>query len=114
MLDLNVYPDKEMLENSSMIIVDIRRESEWKKTGIVPDSNCITFFDINGRYDEETFFKAMDELGGKEAEIGLICRTGARTNQVATLMHQHGYKKVKNLDGGVMKLMGEGYKLSAY
>lgn len=111
--DINVYPDKAMLENSDMVIVDIRTPMEWKMTGIVPGSKTITFFDMSGNYDAEAFFKAMDALGGKTQPIGLICRTGARTRQVAGLMKREGYN-VKNLAGGVMKLMSEGYQLAAY
>ena len=110
---MNVYPDKDMLENSDMKIVDIRTPMEWGQTGIVPGCSTITFFGEDGSYDAEGFLKAMDALGGKEVEIGLICRTGARTAQIAGFMAQQGYN-VKNLAGGVMKLMGEGYELEDY
>lgn len=112
-MSINVTPDKELLENSDMIIVDIRTQGEWMQTGVVPGCKTITFFDERGGYDAEGFLKQMDELGGKDVEIGLICRTGARTSQVAHFMAQQGYN-VKNLVGGVMKLMGEGYKLEPY
>lgn len=112
-MSINVYPDAQMLQDEKMIIVDIRTEGEWYQTGIVENSKCITFFDERGSYDIEGFLKSMDELGGKEQEIGLICRTGARTSQVANLLHSKGYK-VKNLVGGVMKLMQEGYELTPY
>jgi rhodanese-related sulfurtransferase len=112
-MKLNVVPDREMLENSDMIVVDIRTEPEWRQTGIVPGSKCITFFDAYGNYDAEGFLKQIDALGGKEARIGLICRTATRTHQVAMFMHQQGYN-VQNLVGGVMKLMGEGYELAPY
>lgn len=110
---MDVYPDREMLENSQMKIVDIRTAGEWEQTGIVPGSKTVTFFDEMGNYDAEKFLKVMDDLGGKDVEIGLICRTGARTSQVANFMSQAGYN-VKNLAGGVMKLMGEGYELDVY
>jgi len=112
-MKLNVYPDKEMLENSDMIVVDIRTEPEWHQTGIVKGSHCITFFDAYGNYDAEGFLKQIDDLGGKEVHIGLICRTGSRTHQVAMFMAQHGYK-VQNLAGGVTKLAAEGYRLESY
>lgn len=112
-MSINVTPDKELLENSDMIIVDIRTEGEWMQTGIVPGSKTIVFFDERGGYDAEGFLKQIDELGGKDAEIGLICRTGARTAQVAGFMQQQGYN-VKNLVGGVMKLAREGYELVPY
>ena len=110
---MNVYPDKNMLENSDMKVVDIRTDMEWRQTGIVPGSKTITFFDYMGNYDAEGFLKAMDELGGRDVEIGLICRTGSRTAQIASFMAQQGYN-VKNLAGGVMKLIGEGYELEPY
>ncbi len=112
-MKLNVYPDKRMLEESDMVVVDIRTEPEWRQTGIVKGSHCITFFDERGRYDADAFFKAIDALGGKDAHIGLICRTATRTHQVAMFMHQNGYK-VQNLLGGVMKLIDEGYELVPY
>jgi rhodanese-related sulfurtransferase len=110
---MNVYPDKEMLENSDMKIVDIRTPGEWRETGVVPGCTTVTFFDEMGNYDAEGFLKAMDALGGKDVEIGLICRTGSRTAQIASFMDQQGYN-VKNLAGGVMKLMSEGYELEPY
>lgn len=113
MSNINVYPDKAMLEGSDMVIVDIRTEMEWMQTGIVPGCKTITFFQMDGSYDAEGFMKAMDELGGKEQEIGLICRTGSRTAQVANSLAKQGYN-VKNLAGGVTKLMSEGYRLSPY
>jgi len=113
MQNLDIYPNKEMLETTDMVIVDIRTEMEWKQTGIVPNAHCVTFFDMSGNYDAESFLAKMDELGGKEQEIGLICRTGSRTSQIAGFMSQNGYK-VKNLAGGVMKLISDGYRLKPY
>ena len=112
-MSINVTPDKELLENSDMIIVDIRTPGEWAQTGVVPGCKTVMFFDERGGYDAEGFLKQMDELGGKEASIGLICRTGARTAQIAGFMEQQGYN-VKNLLGGVMQLKRDGYNLVPY
>lgn len=112
-MSIDIYPDEKFLEETEMVIVDIRTMPEWQQTGIVPGSKCITFFDLSGNYDAEAFLKQMDALGGKEQEIGLICRTGSRTSQVANFMHQQGYR-VKNLAGGVMRLMSQGYQLARY
>lgn len=113
-MSINVTPDKELLENSDMVVVDIRTPGEWMQTGVVPGCKTIMFFDDRGGYDAEGFLKQIDELGGKEANIGLICRTGSRTAQVANFMQQQGYVNTKNLVGGVMKLMHEGYELVPY
>ena len=112
-MSLDIYPDEQMLETTSMKIVDIRTEPEWQQTGIVEGSHCITFFDMMGNYDVEKFLAEIEKLGGKEAEIGLICRTGSRTAQVAHFMAQQGYN-VKNLAGGITKLIAEGYMPTRY
>ena len=112
-MNISIYPTAEMLEKSDMVIVDIRTQPEWEETGVVPGCECVTFFDAAGSYDIEAFVKVMDRLGGREREIGLICRTGARTFQVANFLAQQGYN-VKNLAGGVKKLIGEGYSLVPY
>lgn len=112
-MGISVYPTQEMLEASTMVVVDIRTEPEWEQTGVVRGCRCITFFDASGHYDIEGFLDALETLGGKHVELGLICRTGARTLQVASFLHQQGYN-VKNLAGGVMKLMGDGYRLVPY
>jgi rhodanese-related sulfurtransferase len=112
-MNLDVFPDKVMLDTTDMVVVDIRTKPEWRQTGIVKNSKCITFFDARGHYDIKDFFNQIDALGGKAIEIGLICRTGSRTAQVAELMYNQGYN-VKNLAGGVMKLLRDGYELSRY
>ena len=112
-MSLDIYPDEKMLETTEMVIVDIRTEGEWKQTGVVKGAHCVTFFDMMGNYDVEKFLAEIDKLGGKDKEIGLICRTGSRTSQVASFMAQNGYN-VKNLAGGIMKLMSEGYQPEPY
>lgn len=112
-MSIDVRPDAQMLENTKMVIVDIRTRGEWLQTGVVKNSKCITFFDERGSYNVEEFLKQIDALGGKEQEIGLICRTGSRTSQVANFMKNEGYN-VKNLVGGVMGLMQQGYQLVPY
>lgn len=111
---MNIYPDKEILENSDMIVIDVRTKGEWQQTGIVPNSKTITFFDEMGNYDAEAFINEIEKLGGKDANIGLICRTGSRTSQITNFLHQNGYTNIKNLAGGVMKLLSEGYKLEKF
>jgi rhodanese-related sulfurtransferase len=112
-MSIHIHVDAEVLEDKEMVIVDIRTEGEWHETGIVDGCECITFFNDFGQYDAESFLKQLEALGGKEQKIGLICRTGARTSQVANFLHSQGYN-VRNLVGGVMKLIQEGYELVPY
>ena len=112
-MSIDIYPTLEKLEETKMVIVDVRTEPEWRQTGVIKGCHCITFFDAAGRYDAEAFLLALDALGGKETEIVLICRTGARAAQIAAFLHQHGYN-VKNIAGGVTRLTQLGYRLTPY
>ena len=112
-MSIHINADIEIIKDEKMIIVDIRTEGEWHESGIIQGSVCITFFDERGEYDVEDFVKRLEALGGKDQKIGLICRSGARTAQVANFLHGQGYN-VRNLVGGIMKLMQDGYELTPY
>jgi rhodanese-related sulfurtransferase len=98
----SIYPDKEFFKKD-IIIVDIRRESEQLKTGIVKGSKTVTFFDAQGNYSSELFFKALDKVVNKDKEFAIICRTGRRTSVILPLLKENGYKVI-DLKGGVMYL----------
>ncbi|BDY12042.1 rhodanese-like domain-containing protein [Hydrogenimonas cancrithermarum] len=110
---VHIRPTKEMLENGTMKIIDIRTEMEWRQTGIVPGAKCITFFDDFGNYDVDKFLEAYHEIADKETLVGLICRTGSRTRMVTNFLRQNGYNAV-NLDGGVFYLNTIGFELVPY
>ena len=110
---VHIRPTKEMLEEKTMKIIDIRTETEWRQTGIVPGSRCITFFDDFGNYDVDKFLEEYGKVAGKEELVGLICRTGSRTRMVTNFLRQNGYNAV-NLDGGIFHLHSIGYELVPY
>ncbi|MCP4899669.1 MAG: rhodanese-like domain-containing protein [bacterium] len=90
-------------------IVDIRTAPEWPQTGIVRGSHLLTFFDARGRYDAETWAKALSSIASPEDPVILICRTGNRTSPVAGLLDARvGYKKVYNVKHGIMLWIREG------
>ena len=95
------------------IIVDIRREDEWRKDGVVDGAILITFFDNRGQYDLDAFEAELSKHVKKGDKIALICRSGARSMNAAQLLDKKGYDVI-NLDGGVMGLKRAGYKTKAY
>jgi len=94
--EVHIFPTKEMIESGVMKIIDIRTESEWRQTGIVPGSKCITFFDNLGRYDIDKFLEEY--------------HTGSRTRMVTNFLRPQGYNVV-NLDGGIYHLSSIGVEL---
>ncbi|WP_300368473.1 rhodanese-like domain-containing protein [Hydrogenimonas sp.] len=110
---VHIRPTRDMLENGEMTVIDIRTEMEWRQTGIVPGSKCITFFDDFGNYDVDAFLEAYNRIADKQQLVGLICRTGSRTRMVTNFLRQNGYNAV-NLDGGVFYLNNIGFELTPY
>ncbi|MEA2029014.1 MAG: rhodanese-like domain-containing protein [Campylobacterota bacterium] len=97
-----------------MKVVDIRTPGEWMQTGIVKDSYTIMFFDEQGQYDVDAFLKQLNMVVKKDEKFALICRTGSRTTMISEfLANKLGYNVV-NLRGGIMHLMAQGYKSTAY
>ncbi|MGP1485804.1 MAG: rhodanese-like domain-containing protein [Campylobacter sp.] len=88
-------------------IVDIRTEEEWIQTGIIPNAKTVTF-----NYDE----KFLDDLSKQvdlKKPVALICRTGNRS-AVAAQMIDFKDANIINLDGGMMRLIRQGYKTTPY
>lgn len=110
----NIWASPELIESLNIKIIDIRTPFEWNQTGIVEGSHTLTFFDSMGRYDIKKFTEELDKIVNKDEKFAVICRTGSRTSQVASLLNQHyGYNAV-NLKGGIMKLIGEGYRTQSH
>ena len=108
-----VWATPKFLENK-MKIIDIRTAPEWKETGIVKGAYTITFFDERGNYNTENFLAQLNRVVKKGEKFALICRTGSRTTMVSQfLANKQGYNVV-NLNGGMMKLIQEGYKAVRY
>jgi len=100
--------------NKNIKIIDIRTVEEWKETGIIKDAYTIEFFDKNGNYNVAKFKKSLDKVVKKGEQFALICRVGSRTGEVSRFLDAEFGYNVINLDGGMMKLMHDGYKPVKY
>lgn len=89
-------------------IVDIRREDEWDKTGVIEGSELLTAFDAKGQFIRR-FPVDLEEIAGPDEPVILICRTGNRTAVLANMMtEQGGYKNVYNVTDGITKWIKDG------
>ena len=77
-INVNNEQIKELLKNN-IPIVDIRRNSEWDQTGVVPKSILLTFFDKEGNYNYDEWYEKLRLEIDEGKPIILICRTGRRT-----------------------------------
>ena len=82
-------------------IIDIRTKDEWKRTGIVEDSILMTFYEPDGRFNEESFLRNLNSKFDKKSEFAILCRSGNRSNRVTRFLVSKGYQNVINLVGGI-------------
>ena len=97
-IDNLVFSD--MIE-SNIPVIDIRRQEEWLKTGVVKDSFLITFFDKDGKADVRAWLSKVNQIVKRDEPLILICRTGRRTGIVAKFLTEKlGYSRVYNVTDG--------------
>jgi rhodanese-related sulfurtransferase len=91
------------LQQDKAILIDIRTPEEWRKTGLIPGSQPLTYFDATGHYDTAAWLKQLDQLTtDKNRPIVLICRSGHRSELVGNLLAKElGYGQVYHLRTGI-------------
>ena len=91
---------KTLLEQGTPIY-DVRRPEEWKQTGVIDNSQLLTFVDASGKLNPE-FLPQFTSKIDKDDPVILICRTGNRTGQLARyLVEEMGYTNVYNVRNGI-------------
>jgi rhodanese-related sulfurtransferase len=81
-------------------IVDVRCKAELDWVGRIPGAVEIEWATYPGMKPNPNFLAALEQQLDKEAMVMFICRSGARSNQAATIAAQAGFTEVYNvLDG---------------
>lgn len=78
-------------------LVDIRRPSEWKQTGVAKHASKITMH-------KDGFLSRIAALtgGNKTAPVALICAHGNRSTRMINLLEKNGYTNVYNVKEGML------------
>ncbi len=88
------------LMKKNVPLIDVRREEEWKSTGIIKNSNLITFFDKEGKYNFVKFLSELNKIENIEKGLILFCRTGRRTTIIAEALEKTGrFNNIYNTKG---------------
>ena len=90
-------------------VIDIRRDDEWKETGIIKGSHLLTFFDGFGHYNLEAWMEAFEKIvTTKNKPFILVCAHANRTKTVGDYLVEHlNYAEVYHLDGGIAQWQNE-------
>ena len=99
------------LARTGAVIVDVRREDEWRARGMHPDAHGLTFFDERGGHDIAAWLESLSTLVGKDEPLVLVCAAGVRSRLVADLLDGRlGFTAVHNLTDGFEGWLAEGGK----
>ena len=83
-------------------LVDIRTEREWYETGVIDQSNLLTFFDKYGNSRVEDWITKFEKIAGRKDPVIIICRSGRRSRVVANyLVQKENYLTVYHATNGI-------------
>ncbi len=101
LIDLQPKEVEKLIEKN-IVMIDIRREEEWSRTGVIKNAVLLTFFDSFGNYDVEKWMGEFEKLvTSKAQQFVLICAHANRTRTIGNFLIEQGYENVCHLFGGM-------------
>lgn len=95
--------------SKNALLIDIRTPEEWQKTGIIPGSHPVNFFDKDGKYNAEQWLATVRKLQtSPEQDIILVCHSGRRSGRVGHyLSKQLNMSNISHLSNGLSSWIKE-------
>jgi rhodanese-related sulfurtransferase len=93
---------QEKMKHPGFVVLDVRTPDEWLH-GYIFDSRKLDIHHPNFEKEIEKFDKKKDYL--------VYCLKGQRSAEACKLLAKHGFKKLYNLEGGLLKWDGPLHKL---
>lgn len=83
----------------SIVLIDVRRESEWRKTGI-----AVTAIPITMHQSMEIFVKQIGEATGEDSQtpIALICAQGVRSSYLQRALKGYELPQIIDVHEGML------------
>ncbi|KUM02403.1 rhodanese-like domain-containing protein [Chromobacterium subtsugae] len=111
-----LLPDEayELLQSlPKTVLLDVRSHAEWQFVGTVPGAVNIEWKSYPGMAANPNFLAQLTHQVDPEAVLLVMCRSGARSDQVARLAAANGYSEVYNvLEGFEGDLDASGHRNS--
>jgi len=106
--NLNSAEVKQKISTGALVI-DIRTEKEWQKTGLIPGSHPLSFFDANGKSNPEKWVNDLNALkSSANQEVILVCHSGNRSGRVGTYLSQQlKMSHISHLSSGISSWLRE-------
>ena len=102
-------------QEKGVVVIDIRREAEWRETGVITGAETLTAFEAGGRA-HPGFLDGFRALApSPDTPVMLYCRTGNRTGSLGNaLIEQMGFTDVTHLSDGITGWLAEGRETAPY
>mgnify|MGYP001627196264 CR=1 FL=1 len=84
----------ELMQQESGVLLDVRTVEEFNEAHL---EGAIQL----DYYETESFSAALDQMD-KSKTYYIYCRSGSRSSNAQSMMAEKGFKKVYNLDGGIL------------
>ena len=93
----------EALSAGEIVLIDIRTPGEWAETGVAKGAVPL---DMTSPTFQEDFSKQFGANPGKK--FALICRSGNRSNYLASILESAGLTKIVDVTGGTNQWIADG------
>lgn len=95
-------PDEafQAVEQSNMVIVDVRSSAELDLVGRVPNAIHVQWAFYPGMVPNMQFADELQEVVKTDKTLVFMCRTGGRSHNAAVVAQQLGYVNVYNMAQG--------------
>ena len=103
----------ELLMRKNIVIIDIRKDKEWKKTGIIPNSYKLTYIDEGNEYNIKRWLYIFSRLvKSKSTKFVLVSKTSKKSKELAEfLSEEKKYMNVYYLKNGIESWIKEDKKV---
>lgn len=100
-------PSAAQIQDTPVLLVDIRQPHEWVETGVLPNALLLPFD------TPEQFLAGLAPHLQPGQPVALICRTGSRTARAVQILEPALDVAIIDLGGGMFRLMDKGYQPQA-
>ena len=91
-----------LAQAGQLMIIDVRRPSEWRRTGIPDGSVPISLQHFSRKVRGEFFGDVLAAVqGDKNQSIALICASGGRSAWALELLEEAGFTRVYDISEGM-------------
>ncbi len=101
---LEAIPGTTLASDETTLLVDIRTPQEWMQTGVIEGALLVPY------QGADSFLAAVTPHLKEGQRLALICRTGNRTSRAARQIAGKLKAPVVDVAGGMVRVLGEGYK----